>query len=78
MSRRMKFPGREGGEVSVQLLGEFEGEILLVEHGASMEGYCEHVSSNRGNTALSLSTSTAVWCFLFAVSFEFDCTVSRA
>jgi hypothetical protein len=25
--RRMKFPGREGGEVSVQLLGDFEGEI---------------------------------------------------
>ena len=30
---------------------------------ASKERYCEHVSSNRGNTALSLSATTAVWCF---------------
>jgi hypothetical protein len=26
-SRRIKFPGRDEREVSVQLLGEFEGEI---------------------------------------------------
>jgi hypothetical protein len=26
-SKRVKLPEREGGEVSVQLLGEFKGEI---------------------------------------------------